>query len=88
MKPHRGNAVLTLGILGLVICVICGIIAWVMGNNDIKEMRAGVMDPSGYGLTNAGRICGMVSSILAAVVLVIYVIVLVALASSGGLSDL
>lgn len=86
MKPHRGNVVLTLGILGLVICVICGIIAWVMGNNDLKEMQAGTMDPSGYGLTNAGRICGMVGTILAAVVLVVYLVIVVAVvgATHGG----
>jgi len=65
LKPHRGTAVLVLGILGLVICVICGIIAWVMGNNDLREMEAGVMDPSGMGLTKAGKICGMISCILA-----------------------
>lgn len=85
LKPHRGNAVLVLGILGLVVCVICGIIAWVMGNNDLKEMRAGVMDPSGYGLTNAGRICGMVGTILAGVVLVVYLVILMVLIGQGGM---
>ncbi|MDY7010856.1 MAG: DUF4190 domain-containing protein [Planctomycetota bacterium] len=68
LKQHRGTLVLVLGILGLVVCVICGIIAWVMGNNDLKEMAAGSMDPSGEGLTNAGKICGMISVILTIVV--------------------
>lgn len=27
MRPHRGTLILVLGILGLVVCVICGIIA-------------------------------------------------------------
>jgi hypothetical protein len=35
-----------------------------MGNKDLKEMRAGRMDDSGEGTTNAGRICGMISTIL------------------------
>jgi len=60
-----------LGILGLVLCAICGIIAWVMGNNDLREMDAGRMDPTGRGLTVAGKICGMVSVILALVGLAI-----------------
>lgn len=64
MKPHRGTAVLVLGILGLVICVICGIVAWVMGNADLRDMESGRMDPSGLGMTKAGKICGMVSVIL------------------------
>ena len=51
LRPHRGGLILALGILGLVCCFICGIIAWVMGSNDLKEMAAGRMDPSGQGLT-------------------------------------
>ena len=69
LKPHRGTAVLVLGILGLVVCAICGVIAWVMGNTDLREMEMGVMDPSGMGMTTAGKICGMISSIIAVVVI-------------------
>lgn len=64
MKPHRGTLILVLGILGLVICGPLGIAAWVMGNNDMREMDAGTMDPSGRGTTQAGKICGMIASIL------------------------
>jgi len=77
LKPHRGTTVLVLGILGLVVCVICGIIAWVMGKNDLREMDAGVMDPSGRGTTNAGRICGMISVILACVGFAIWLILVI-----------
>jgi len=55
---------LTLGILGIVLCFICGIIAWVMGKNDIRQMNAGTMDASGRDLTQAGKICGMIGFIL------------------------
>ena len=71
LLPHRGGAVLTLGILALVLPLVvplaglvCGIIAWVMGNNDLAEIRAGRMDPEGEGQTNGGRICGIISVIL------------------------
>ena len=64
MKPHRGTLILVLGILGLVVCGPLGIAAWIMGNTDIKEMAAGTMDPSGRSNTSAGRICGMIASIL------------------------
>lgn len=77
LQPHRGTTVLVLGILGLVICVICGIIAWVMGNNDLRQMNAGLMDPSGRGLTQAGRICGMISCILALVGIAIWLIIII-----------
>ena len=64
MKPHRGTLVLVLGILSLVVCQPIGIAAWVMGGSDLKEMDAGTMDPSGRGTTQAGKICGMIASIL------------------------
>jgi hypothetical protein len=32
---------------------------------DIREMNSGRMDPAGRGLTQAGKICGMVSVVLA-----------------------
>ena len=74
VAPHRGVLILVLGILGIVCCFICGIIAWVMGNNDMREIDAGRMDPSGKGLTQAGKICGMVGVILAIVAIVMQVL--------------
>jgi len=75
LKPHRGAVVLTLGIVGLVFSTACGfivgIIAWVMGNADLKEMDAGRMDPSGRGLTQAGKICGIISTVIGALGLVV-----------------
>ncbi len=77
LRPHRGGVVLALGILGIVVCFICGIIAWVMGNNDLREMAAGTMDPAGRGLTQAGKICGMIGVILTIAVLGIYLLIVV-----------
>jgi len=71
VQPHRGTLILVLGILGLVCCFILGIIAWIMGNTDLREMDAGRMDPSGRGLTQAGKICGIISVVLGIVGLVI-----------------
>ena len=65
LKPHRGDLILVLGILSIFVAqVILGPIAWVMANNDLKEMRAGRMDPDGEGNTNTGRICGIVGTVL------------------------
>ena len=78
MQAHRGVMILILGILGLLTCVIFGIVAWVMGNGDLKKMDAGQMDLEGRGLTSAGRVCGMISTILGIVGTVIWVIMMVA----------
>lgn len=64
LRPHRGGLVLVLGILGIVLCQILAPFAWVMGNNDLAAMNAGTMDSSGRGLTDAGRICGIIGTIL------------------------
>ena len=78
LAPHRGVVILVLGIIGIVCCFICGIIAWVMGNNDLREMAAGRMDPSGEGLTKAGKICGMISVIIQIIGFVIWLLMLLA----------
>ena len=50
-----------------------GIVAWVMGNGDLKEMDAGRMDDSGRGMTQVGKIqLGMVATILAIVGIAIW----------------
>ena len=79
MKPHRGTLILVLGILSLVVCAPLGIVAWVMGNGDLKQMDAGAMDPTGRSLTNGGRICGMIGTIL----LALSILVLIALFALG-----
>jgi hypothetical protein len=63
--PHRGGTILTLGILSLVcLPIVFGPLAWTMGNNDLKQMRAGRMDRSGEGMTRAGKICGIIATVL------------------------
>ena len=83
VKPHRGTMILVFGILGFVVCFIFGIVAWVMGNNDLREMRAGTMDRSGESITNAGRIVGMIAAILQMVVIGIAVLSMCAFAAAG-----
>lgn len=64
LKPARGGTILTLGILGIVLCFILGIIAWIMGAGDLREMKERKRDPSGEQLTKAGMICGIVGTAL------------------------
>lgn len=88
LAPHRGGMILVLGILAIcgVASLILGPIAWILGNNDLKEIREGRMDPEGEGQTNGGRICGMIATILHAVLLVgcclFYIIIIAAAAGA------
>jgi hypothetical protein len=62
MYPSRGGTILVLGILSLVVCSLLGPIAWSMGNEEQRRIAAGEAPPDGN--VSAGRICGMISSIL------------------------
>ncbi len=73
VAPHRGVLILILGILGIVCCFICGIIAWVMGNNDLREI-------------DAGRICGMVSVIIPIAVICLWLLMAIFIGAGAALS--
>lgn len=89
VRPHRGTAVLVLGILSLVlgcIGIVPGIIAIAMDGSDLREMDAGRMDPTGRGMTQAGRICGMVGvglPLLGVLIALFWVFVMGGLAAAG-----
>ena len=45
--PPRDTLILVLGIVSVTVFPLASIAAWIMGGRDLKEMRAGRMDPSG-----------------------------------------
>lgn len=69
--PHRGGEILTFGLLAVLPCpltsIIFGLIAWMMANSDLVEMRSGRMDRDGEGLTQAGRALAIIGIVLWAV---------------------
>jgi hypothetical protein len=74
VEPHRGVMILVLGILGLMVCGIIGIFAWMMGKRDLDLMRRGLMDREGEALTRVGYILGLVATILLLVAVVITIL--------------
>jgi K+ transporter len=69
--------VLIFGIVGLVMTLTCacgplGIVAWIMGNSDLKAMREGRMDRSGEGITRGGQICGIIATVIWTLIILIY----------------
>jgi hypothetical protein len=73
VAAHRGVLILTLGVVGLiasgihvlsVVGVPLSLTAWIMGQGDLKRMRHHELDSSGEGLTQAGRICGIIGTCL------------------------
>lgn len=84
-EAHRGGTILTLGILSFVcnIFLIPGIMAWVMGNSDLKKMKQGVMDDSGHGMTMAGMILGILTTVVPIAILILYVLLVIVLVIAG-----
>ncbi|QCW51735.1 DUF4190 domain-containing protein [Nocardioides dongxiaopingii] len=80
----EATTVLVLGILGLVLCQVLGIIAWVKGNRVVAEIDSSGGRYGARSAANAGRICGMVATLLTVGALVLFV--LVALLSAGSTS--
>ncbi|MBE0541917.1 MAG: hypothetical protein IH623_11065 [Verrucomicrobia bacterium] len=63
-KAHRAGTILALGIIGLFVCGPLCIAAWVMGDSDLREMDAGIMDNSGRSSTSSGRSLGILGTVL------------------------
>lgn len=59
-EQSRGGTILTLSIVGPLFCIFMSIAAVVMGFTDLNEMKRGVRDPSGRGLTIAGLVISCV----------------------------
>ena len=77
--PDHSQAmlVLILGIVGLVVCGIAAPFAWVIGNRVIAEIDASNGQVGGRSTANAGRICGIVGTILLGLSLVVVLLFLV-----------
>ena len=75
-EEHRGTMILVFGILGIACCFPFGIAAWILGNADLKQMEAGIMDPTGMGQTKGGKICGIISVVLTTLGILLNVLVL------------
>jgi hypothetical protein len=77
----EGTTILVLGILSLVVCGILGPFAWSKGNAALREIDGNPGMYTNRGSVSAGRICGIIASvllILSAVFIVIAILAAVA----------
>jgi hypothetical protein len=82
-EDSQATTILVLGILSLVICQILGPIAWVMGNNELAGIDAGRRPPQNRGTAQAGRILGIISTVLMIIgVVFLFIFLVIALVAS------
>ncbi len=63
-EDSQATTILVLGILSLVLCQILGPFAWVMGNKELAGIDAGLRPPQNRGTAQAGRILGIIATVL------------------------
>jgi hypothetical protein len=87
--PHRGRAILMMGnasmaLGGLALCtaglaalasIPLGLTAWILAQQDLNQMREGVMDPQGRADTESGRTGGILGTVLGLIFAGFYAVV-------------
>jgi hypothetical protein len=87
--PHRGRTIVVLGNIsmalgGLALCtggvaalgsVPLGVTAWIMAQQDLHQIREGVMDPQGRSDTQAGRVGGILGVALGLIFGIFYIVI-------------
>ena len=86
-KPDRSGLILGLGILSWFLCPICGVIAWVMGGQTLRDMQQGLSDPSNRGVVQAGYYLGMVHIICVVCCVGLYVMFIIGIAVTAALNQ-
>jgi len=61
---NQAITALVLGILGLVCCSILAPVAWYLGHNEGRAIREGRSPAAGEGMAMAGKILGIIGTIL------------------------
>lgn len=76
-ESSQATTVLVLGILGVVVCGILAPIAWAMGNTELEAIDSGRRPPENRGTANAGRILGIIGTVLLAIGIIFLILLFV-----------
>ena len=76
-EQSQATTILVLGILGIVICGILAPFAWNMGNKELAAIDSGRRAPENRGTANAGRILGIIGTVLLGIGIVVLILLAV-----------
>lgn len=76
-EASQATTILVLGILGIVICGILAPFAWNMGSKELAAIDSGRRPPENRGTANAGRILGIIGTVLLGIAIVFLAFVVV-----------
>ena len=83
-EDSQATVVLVLGILSILCIQPLGIVAWVMGNSELKAIDEGRRPPENRGTASAGKICGIIGTCLFG----LSILALIAFLALGGMAAL
>lgn len=74
----NATATLVLGILSIVVCLICGIVALAISNKDVSLYKANpeLYSAASYNNIKAGRICAIIGIVLQSAFFIFYIIII------------
>ena len=83
--PESSNALLALilSIANFIVCPVLAPIAWVIASKELRAIDAGRRDPTKRDQANAGRILGIIGTVLLALGIVFIFFVIVIAVASG-----
>lgn len=87
-EDSQATLALVLGILGIIVCGIIAPFAWSIGNTEVNAIDAGKRDPANRGMGQAGKILGIIGTVLLGIGIVVgfmflFIGIFVAASSSG-----
>jgi uncharacterized membrane protein YjgN (DUF898 family) len=83
-EQSQATTILVLGILGVVLFQILAPFAWVMGNRELAAIDSGLRSPENRSTANAGRILGIVGTVLLGIGIVLIVLLIAVLVFMDG----
>ena len=86
-EQSQATTILVLGILGLILCQVLAPFAWVMGNKELAAIDSGLRSPENRSTANAGKILGIVGTVLlglALIAVILFVVIIVIAAVGSG----
>ncbi len=75
-----------LGILALVCCQVLGPVAWIVGGKAVREIDASAGRLGGRGQAMAGKVLGIIGTVLM-VLAIVYFVLIIGLVVSGRTSE-
>lgn len=85
-RSSNATIILVLGILSLICCGLLGPVAWIMGNNALRDIDAGLGNPNDRGLVVAGRILGIIGTVLMILGIIAYGVIFLMAIMAGGMN--